>query len=197
MTETHYARAGELSIAWQAIGDGPASPGSAGARSNAQRCEGSIDLLIQGGVPRLLIRGVDVLVWPKARIPVDIFDGYRLPFDDKNFDAVIFVDVLHHTEDPMVLLREAKRVARRAIVLKDHTADRALAYSTLRFMDWVGNAHHGVALPYNYWSERRWRAAFDELGLTVEQWHTKLGLYPWPASLLFERGLHFVTRLVI
>jgi len=159
--------------------------------------EGSIDLLIQAAVPGLVIRGVDVLVWPEARIPVETFDGYRLPFDDKNFDAVMFVDVLHHTDDPMVLLREAKRVARRAIVLKDHTMDGVLAYLILRFMDWVGNAHHDVALPYNYWSERRWRAAFDELGLGVEQWRTTLGLYPWPASLVFERGLHFVTRLAI
>src|SRR5262249_30213834 len=75
--------------------------------------EGSIDLLVQAAVPELVIRGVDVLVWPEARVPVEPFDGYQLPFDDKNFDAVMFVDVLHHTDDPMVLLREAKRVARR------------------------------------------------------------------------------------
>ena len=159
--------------------------------------EGSIDLLIQAAVPGLMIRGVDVLVWPEARIPVETFDGYQLPFDDKSFDAVMFVDVLHHTDDPMVLLREAKRVARRAIVLKDHTADGALADLILRFMDWVGNAHHNVILPYNYWSEQRWRAAFAELGLAIEQWQSTLGLYPWPASLVFERGLHFVTRLAI
>jgi len=159
--------------------------------------EGSIDLLVQAAVPELVIRGVDVLVWPEARVPVEPFDGYQLPFDDKNFDAVMFVDVLHHTDDPMVLLREAKRVARRTIVLKDHTANGALAHLILRFMDWVGNAHHDVALAYNYWSEQRWRAAFAELELGVEQWQTRLGLYPWPASLVFERGLHFVTRLAI
>ena len=159
--------------------------------------EGSIDLLIQAAVPGLMIQGVDVVVWPEARIPVERFDGHRLPFDDKNFDAVIFVDVLHHTDDPMVLLREAKRVARRVIILKDHTAESALANLILRFMDWVGNAHHDVALPYNYWSERQWRAAFDKLGLDVEQWRTTLGLYPWPASVVFERGLHFVARLTV
>lgn len=159
--------------------------------------EGSIDLLIQAAVPGLMIQGIDVLVWPEARIPVETFDGYQLPFDDKNFDAVMFVDVLHHTDDPMVLLREAKRVARRAIVLKDHTSDGALADLILRFMDWVGNAHHNVTLPCNYWSEQRWRAAFVELGLSIERWQSTLGLYPWPASLVFERGLHFVTRLAI
>lgn len=159
--------------------------------------EGSIDLLIQATVPGLAVRGVDVLVRSEACIPVEPFDGRRLPFDDKTFDAVMFVDVLHHTDDPMVLLREAGRVARRTIVIKDHTAESALSYSILRFMDWVGNAHHGVALPYNYWPERKWRGAFAELGLGVEQWQTRLELYPWPASLVFQRGLHFVTRLAI
>ena len=62
-------------------------------------------------------------------------------------------------------------------------------------MDWVGNRGHGVALRYEYWSEERWRREWAEQGLTVEVWRTTLGLYPFPASLLFERGLHFVARL--
>ena len=64
--------------------------------------------------PDLEITGVDVLVRPKNHIPVQLFDGRQLPFPDQSFDAVMFVDVLHHTDDPSVLLREAKRVARKA-----------------------------------------------------------------------------------
>jgi 2-polyprenyl-3-methyl-5-hydroxy-6-metoxy-1,4-benzoquinol methylase len=41
-----------------------------------------------------------------------------LSYTKASFDVVMFVDVLHHTKDPMVLLREARRVARRAIVVK-------------------------------------------------------------------------------
>ena len=59
----------------------------------------------------------------------------------------------------------------------------------------VANARHGVVLPYNYWPERRWREAFDRLGLAIDHWDADLGLYPWPFSLVFERRLHFVTRL--
>jgi SAM-dependent methyltransferase len=157
--------------------------------------EGSVDLLIQNAVPGLSVRGVDVLIWPTARIPVEKFDGHRLPFGNGSFDAVMFVDVLHHTDDPYVLLREAKRVARKAILIKDHTMEGVLAYRTLGFMDWVGNAHHGVALPNNYWSEKQWRTAFTTLELDIEQWRPNLGLYPWPASAVFERHLHFCARL--
>jgi hypothetical protein len=35
-------------------------------------------------------------------------------------DLIANVDVLHHTTEPMILLREAARVARQVILIKDH-----------------------------------------------------------------------------
>jgi SAM-dependent methyltransferase len=159
--------------------------------------DGLIDRLICQQRPELSITGVDVLVRPQTHIAVQQFDGVHLPFEDKSFDVVLFTDVLHHTEDPEVLLREAKRVARLALVLKDHTKEGFLAYLTLRFMDWVGNARHGVALPYNYWTHSRWMSALRSLGLTVQFWKGALGLYPRPARWLFDRRLHFVARIAV
>jgi len=157
--------------------------------------DGTVDRLILQSRPDLEIRGIDVLQRPSSAIPVSTFDGVTFPCADKSVDTVLFVDVLHHTNDPCVLLREAVRVARQSIVIKDHTMNGPFAYSTLRIMDWFGNAHHGVALPYNYWPEARWRSSFAELGLSPAAWHTRLGLYPFPASLIFERHLHFVAEL--
>jgi SAM-dependent methyltransferase len=145
--------------------------------------------------PDLQLRGLDVLVRPHTHIPVDRFDGHTLPQGDRSVDCVLFVDVLHHTPDPLRLLREAARVARRTIVLKDHTRDGLLAGPTLRFMDWVGNARHGVALPYNYWTKVQWHQAFRTLGLSTGEWRDRLDLYPAPASFFFERTLHFIARL--
>jgi SAM-dependent methyltransferase len=159
--------------------------------------DGQIDRAIMAERPDVKIEGVDILIRPKTHIPVTPFDGQRLPFPDDAFDIVQFVDVLHHTDDPLVLLREAKRVARRGIVIKDHGRDGLFAGATLRFMDWVGNAHHGVVLPYNYWPVAQWGNAFANLGLRPVSWTDTLNLYPWPASLLFDRKLHFVTRLEI
>lgn len=156
---------------------------------------GMIARLIGERRPDLSVTGLDVLVRPETHIPVEAFDGRRIPRASGSVDVVLFVDVLHHTDDPELLLREAARAARRAVVLKDHTRDGLLAGPTLRFMDWVGNAHHGVRLPYNYWPERRWREALARLGLRPVQWIDRLGLYPWPASWLFDRSLHFVARL--
>jgi len=145
--------------------------------------------------PDVEIVGIDPLVRSDTQIPVTGFDGTTIPFTDRSFDAVLFVDVLHHAGDQMALLREARRVAGRAVIIKDHRRDGFLSAPTLRFMDAVGNRRHGVALPYAYWSSAEWRRAFAEVGLELEVDIRRLGLYPFPASLLFDRGLHFVARL--
>jgi SAM-dependent methyltransferase len=145
--------------------------------------------------PDIHVRGVDVLVRPAPAIPVEHFDGAHLPCADASVDAVMFVDVLHHTDDPTELLGEARRVDRQRVVIKDHIRDGILARQTLQLMDWVGNAHHGVVLPYTYWTRREWQSAFAVLNVRVDRWIQALNLYPFPASLVFERSLHFVAVL--
>jgi SAM-dependent methyltransferase len=156
--------------------------------------DGTADRLILDQRPDLHIEGIEVLVRPTTQVPVQPFDGSTIPHPDASFDIVMFADVLHHTANPMILLREAKRVGK-MILIKDHFCDGFLARPTLRLMDWVGNAHHGVALPYNYWSKSQWTTAFDQLGLRVGEINETLGLYPLPASWFFERGFHFVARI--
>lgn len=157
--------------------------------------DGLIAKLILEQRPDTRVTGLDILVRPHTHIPVTQFDGRKIPHGDSSFDVVMFVDVLHHTDDPMILLREAVRVARRALVIKDHCRDGWLAGPTLRFMDWVGNARHGVVLPYNYWPAQRWTEAFRELKLKPAEYRQRIGLYPPPAAWVFERSLHFVARL--
>jgi SAM-dependent methyltransferase len=146
-------------------------------------------------VPGVEVKGVEVQLRPGCRIEASGFDGASLPYGDHSFDVVLLVDVLHHTEQPDIILREAKRVARRAIVIKDHLREGLLAFHTLSFMDAVGNARHGVALPRNYWTAKEWSEAFDRLDLSIEDWITRLQIYPPPLDWVFGRSLHFLTRL--
>ncbi len=157
--------------------------------------DGLIDRRIAERRSDLEIRGIDVVARPDASIPVEVFDGANIPYPDGSMDVVMFVDVLHHTSDPEVLLLEGVRVARQQVILKDHLREGWLAGPTLRIMDWVGNAPHGVDLPYNYWTEQRWRESFARLGVKPTTWIDQLGLYPPPASFLFDRSLHFVASL--
>jgi SAM-dependent methyltransferase len=61
--------------------------------------------------------GVDVRDFRQAQIPFQLFDGTSIPFPDSSFDHVVLSEVLHHSHDPMALLTECLRVARRSIIL--------------------------------------------------------------------------------
>lgn len=157
--------------------------------------DGMIDSLIMQYRPDVVISGIDVLARDYTYIPVSVFDGKAIPYDTGSFDAVMFVDVLHHTDNPEIILREAKRVSRNWVLLKDHSRDGLISVVTLRLMDWVGNAHCGVSLTYNYFSEEKWRDVFASVGFAIQEWNNHIGLYPWPANWFFERKLHFIAKL--
>jgi len=158
--------------------------------------DGKVAWLIQQLRPDIEICGVDVLVRDDTCIPIEAFDGEHLPQDDNRFDVAMFVDVLHHCDRPVDLMREAARVARHSLVIKDHTCDGWCARETLRLMDRVGNARYGVALPYNYLTRDQWEAAAAELNLHIEHWDPRPSMYRWPISLLCDRSLHFIGRFV-
>lgn len=147
--------------------------------------------------PELKLTGAEVIARDDAHIPIVQYDGKSLPFEDGSFDFTMMVDVLHHTDDPEATLKEAVRVSRRFVLIKDHYCENVLDDSVLRFMDWVGNRAHGVHLPFNYLSNARWQDLFPKCGLKMEEVRPHLGLYPFPGSLIFERSLHFAARLAL
>lgn len=140
--------------------------------------------------------GVEIRARPLTVIPVQEFDGRILPFSSGSYDVVMLVDVLHHADDPTLLLREARRVAAHVVIIKDHVTGAWLSSERLRLMDWVGNIGHGVPLRYAYWSQRQWNDAFRAAGLREVDRRERLGLYAPSLRWLFERRLHFVSRLV-
>lgn len=157
--------------------------------------EGSIASRIAEMRPDISIQGVEFLVRPGCKIACRSFDGSTLPYPNASFEICLFVDVLHHTQDPVTLLREAVRVTRGFVLLKDHLDESFVDDITLRFMDWVGNRPHGVVLTYNYQSREQWTRHFAMCGLKEETWSPRVPLYPWPFSLVVGRGLHFIALL--
>jgi SAM-dependent methyltransferase len=147
------------------------------------------------GRPDVSIIGLELQVRDDCAIVSKAFDGNRIPFDDGYFDYVSFVDVLHHTDDPMVLLKEALRVSRYGLIIKDHLKDGFLAGLTLDMMDWVGNRRYGIRLTQNYWTRGRWEKAFEELEVIPYQWRKELKIYPLFIDYFLGRGLHFFATL--
>ncbi len=154
--------------------------------------DGAIASYLMKSSPHLQILGIDTLVRSDTAIPVTEFDGQLIPFAPGQFDFCLFVDVLHHANDPFLLLQEANRVAKYGIIIKDHKVAGFLANQTLKFMDDTHNRRYGVSLPYNYWTPSEWQVAFEKLNLKPTKYESKLQLYPAWADWLFGRDLHFI-----
>ena len=157
--------------------------------------DGQLARSLQRKRPDLRIEGVEVQLRKQTWIPVTQFDGKSLPYGELCFDGVMLIDVLHHTPDPRRLLREALRVSRRWLILKDHILGGPWAGVRLRFMDYVANARHAVALPYNYLSAEEWNELRRVLDLQIAVEVKQLGLYPWPLDYVFGAKLQFLALL--
>jgi len=157
--------------------------------------DGTIAKTLKETVPGLEVTGVEYSPRANCAIPCTGFDGANLPFADGSFDGCMFIDVLHHSVDPLSVLQDATRVCRKFILIKDHLAENAIDHWTLRLMDWVGNRPHGVVLPYAYLANAQWVELYRDAGLTEKEKNRRVPLYPFPFSLIFGRGLHFVSLL--
>ncbi len=157
--------------------------------------DGQIAMALMRLRPDLKVEGVDIVPRPRTLIPVQQYDGVTLPLADRSVDYVTIVDVLHHTTDPTIVLREAARVARQGVIIKDHLREGLLANPTLVFMDWFGNLGDGVPMPYTFLSRTEWQGAFFKARLEKVTMVEKLNLYLPPARWLFDRHLHFVAYL--
>jgi len=109
---------------------------------------------VQGKSIRFM--GCDIHVQPKTCIPIIQYDGYRLPFADNTFDCVLIVDVLHHTDNPLRVLQEAKRVSSRYVLIKDHYWSDSKDFSRLKFADYIGNKPYGIQLTYRFLTRNDW-----------------------------------------
>jgi len=159
--------------------------------------DGTIAELIMNLREDIEIIGLDVLQRSTTKLPVIIYDGKKIPFDDRHFDGVMLVDVLHHDKDPLQLLLECSRVSRKFILIKDHVLHGIYSKILLGLMDWVGNKQHGVNLTYNYLTEPQWTSIFEETGLREVIRKEQLGLYSGVLQKIFERNLHFLSMLEV
>lgn len=98
-------------------------------------------------------------------------DVHRLPFRDKSFDVVTASLFLHHFDglEPVALLRELGRVARRAVVVSDlERAHVPLVFGRLVFpllFRTRVSVHDGLVSIRRGFRPRELRAAFSDAGL--------------------------------
>lgn len=94
-----------------------------------------------------------------------IYDGQRLPFNNNHFDTALLITVLHHTGNPELTLGEAKRVAKKIIIIEDVYENVWQKYLTY-FMDNLVNMEF-INNPHSNRTDLQWRKLFRKLKLNI------------------------------
>jgi ubiquinone/menaquinone biosynthesis C-methylase UbiE len=132
------------------------------------------------------ITGIDVANLSKVNIANIIFDGVRIPCPDADFDIGILAFVLHHAQDQIALIKEAKRTCKKIIILEDNLISR--------YGIFLGKAHsqafnllYGANTECTYHSPDEWQMIFKELNFNIKVvshgWKPDCFVYPVKAVM--------------
>lgn len=118
-------------------------------------------------------------------VNVRVYDGQKFPFSDKQFDVCQLITMLHHTTNAEELIREAKRVSGRVIIMEDIYESRFQKYITWfadSLVNWEFYGH-----PHTNRTDAEWKGLFERNGLAVE----KVEYYRF---LLFFKQVTYVLK---
>ena len=164
-------------------------------RSTTDQATGSLPACFRTNGSPAKSYAVDVQRRAKCHAEPLIYDGTTLPFDDRSFDLVYAMDVLHHCTDPRASLRELARCSSRYVLIKDHTYRRPLGRLALGLLDEIGNRRFGVPCRYEYQQGWEWSEWLQQEGFAVAQLCPSGPLPCRPAGTMAQPiGVHCVVE---
>jgi ubiquinone/menaquinone biosynthesis C-methylase UbiE len=128
--------------------------------------DGKISKILISIKSKIQIQGID-LENRNCEIPITICTKEKIPYSDNTFDTTIAIDVLHHNESIYHALKEIKRVTKKYIIIKDHTANNSLESALVYCSDYLTNSFYKIKCFCNYPTLQNWYDFFDMLNLKI------------------------------
>lgn len=130
-----------------------------------------------------VVSGVDVVDYADANIPIHIYNGHTLPFEDNSFDVIIMAFMLHHVKHQDEIFKEVTRCSKHTIIVMEDTY-----FSPWQHLFTIWNDFHsnmlvgfvkivkgleakdllGMPMPFTFRSVKGWHAFFTKHSLDVE-----------------------------
>ncbi|TVR87640.1 MAG: class I SAM-dependent methyltransferase [Saprospirales bacterium] len=106
-----------------------------------------------------------------------LYDGGKLPWENLQFDWVQMITVLHHTPNPENIIKEAKRVGKKVLIMEDIYYNVAQKYLTF-FADSLNNIEFR-GHPHTNKTDLGWKEVFLQNGLKVDkaEFYRFLGIF--------------------
>ncbi|MFU8892966.1 MAG: methyltransferase domain-containing protein [Luteolibacter sp.] len=141
---------------------------------------------------------VDIGNGSRSKLPHHIYDGHNLPFPDGNFDAAILYFVLHHADDADQVLREARRVTTRRVIIVESWARGPLRKRALLLADRLANALRGGRWrdPIHYRTPIEWIHTLEQVGFHLIESRDLGGWFHAKQLFVIEPSGHFEHDLM-
>jgi len=113
---------------------------------------------------------IDMVDYNQTSLPLLLYDGKNLPFKENTFDTVLLVFVLHHSDNILNLLQEAKRVLRQqgSIIIFEDIYGNWAQHLIALVMDFFLNLPYRVKTPFTFKRESEWIMIFKQLDLEIK-----------------------------
>ena len=115
-----------------------------------------------------------------------LYHGEYMPYPDDHFDTALLLTMLHHTKDPDLILREARRIARRLIIIED-VYDGVLQRRLTKITDSITNLEF-FGHPHTNRTDEMWLASLHNMGLIMRHHAT------YRVAGLFRQAVYVADR---
>ena len=114
---------------------------------------------------------VDIIDYNSTDLPLILYNPTeKIPVKSNDVDTTILYTVLHHSNDPLHLLKEAARITKHRLIIKEAYIEKEENKMTNSFFDWFYNRVIGdedIPVPLNFLKVEEWKNILYSYGFEL------------------------------